>query len=227
MKKKIAPKNVTQRQILPRNMNLIVSKIFFLFDKQESNKLISQNTFNERKPINITGNKSKFKISKQNLSLRKTLTSKTMDNPIKNIIIQQQKALQTKKYINKRNISGLRKIPSTSICQNSNINRTLNNCSKLRIQLDDRKKKLISLKILKNKILNGNENQNLNCDTNINKKHGMNTMLNNYLSHKSTYSEMNSVQLTLYDVQSFYLFIFLQESFQSQKIQKQQDFQND
>ena len=116
-----------------------------------------------------------------------------MDNPIKNIIIQQQKALQTKKYINKRNISGLRKIPSTSICQNSNINRTLNNCSKLRIQLDDRKKKLISLKILKNKILNGNENQNLNCDTNINKKHGMNTMLNNYLSHKSTYSEMNSV----------------------------------
>ena len=184
MKKKIAPKNVTQRQILPRNMNLIVSKIFFLFDKQESNKLISQNTFNERKPINITGNKSKFKISKQNLSLRKTLTSKTMDNPIKNIIIQQQKALQTKKYINKRNISGLRKIPSTSICQNSNINRTLNNCSKLRIQLDDRKKKLISLKILKNKILNGNENQNLNCDTNINKKHGMNTMLNNYLTHK-------------------------------------------
>ena len=116
-----------------------------------------------------------------------------MDNPIKNIIIQQQKALQTKKYINKRNISGLRKIPSTSICQNSNINRTLNNCSKLRIQLDDRKKKLISLKILKNKILNGNENQNLNCDTNINKKHGMNTMLNNYLTHKSTYSEMNSV----------------------------------
>ena len=116
-----------------------------------------------------------------------------MDNHIKNIIIQQQKALQTKKYINKRNISGLRKIPSTSICQNSNINRTLNNCSKLRIQLDDRKKKLISLKILKNKILNGNENQNLNCDTNINKKHGMNTMLNNYLSHKSTYSEMNSV----------------------------------
>ena len=71
----------------------------------------------------------------------------------------------------------------------------MNNNSKLCIQLNDKNKKLISLKILKKQILNGdrNENQNLNYNTNINKKNGMNTMLNNYLAHKSTYSEMNSV----------------------------------
>ena len=40
----------------------------------------------------------------------------------KNIILQQQKALQTKKYINKRNTSGLKKIPTTTtntFCQNN------------------------------------------------------------------------------------------------------------
>ena len=38
-----------------------------------------------------------------------------------------------------------------------------------------------------------NENQSQNYNTNINKMQGMNTMLNNYLGHKNTYSEMNSV----------------------------------
>ena len=36
-----------------------------------------------------------------------------------------------------------------------------------------------------------NENQSQNYNTNINKMQGMNTMLNNYLGHKNTYSEMN------------------------------------
>ena len=123
-----------------------------------------------------------------------------MENPIKNIIIQQQKATQTKKYKNQRNISGLGKIPSTSTCaffQNNNINRTLNNNTKLCIQPKDKKRNIISLKILKKQILKcdepTNENQNLNYNTNINKKHGMNTMLNNYLAHKNSYSEMNSL----------------------------------
>ena len=125
-----------------------------------------------------------------------------MENPIKNIIIQRQKAFQTKKYINQRNISGLRKIPSTSTCayfqnNNTNINRTLNNNSKFYVLHNDKNKKLISLKIIKKQILMGNgsnnENQNLNYNTNINKKHGMHTMLNNYLSHKNTYSELNYV----------------------------------
>ena len=131
------------------------------------------------------------------------MTSKTIDNPIKNIILQKQLALQKKKYINKRNISGLKKIPSTSTCaffqNNNNINRTLNNNSKLCIKLNEKNKnkKLISLKIIKKQILMGNdstnENQSLNYNTSINKKKGMNTMLNNYLGHKNTYSEMNSV----------------------------------
>ncbi len=124
-----------------------------------------------------------------------------MDNPIKNIILQQQKALQTKKYINKRNISGLRKIPTTTTNtfgqNNVNINKTLDNHSKLCIQLKDRNKKIISLKILKKQILMGphstNENKSQNYMNQINKKHGMNTMLNNYLNHRTTYSEMNSV----------------------------------
>ena len=125
-----------------------------------------------------------------------------MENPIKNIILQQQKVAQTKKYINKRNLSGLRKIPSTATCaffpsnNNININRTLNNNCKLTIRTKEENKKLISVKILKKQILLGtttnNENNNGNYMTNINKKHGMNTMLNNYLAHKSTYSEMNS-----------------------------------
>jgi cyclin B len=124
-----------------------------------------------------------------------------LDNPIKNIILQQQKALQTKKYINKRNISGLRKIPTTTTNtfgqNNVNINKTLDNHSKLCIQLKDRNKKIISLKILKKQILMGphstNENKSQNYMNQINKKHGMNTMLNNYLNHRTTYSEMNSV----------------------------------
>ena len=127
-----------------------------------------------------------------------------MENPIKNIILQQQKVLQTKKYINKRNISGLRKIPTTSINtffqtkdNPNNINKTLNNNSKMYFRFNDKNKKLISLKLLKTQILTGsnatNENQSQNYITNINKKQGMNTMLNNYLSHKNTYSEMNSV----------------------------------
>ena len=114
--------------------------------------------------------------------------------------------MQTKKYINKRNISGLRKIPTTSINsfyqnKNNNINRTLDNNSRMFIQLNEKNKKLITLKLLKKQILMGpnstNENQSLNhAVNNINKKHGMNTMLNNYnnyLSHKNTYSEMNSI----------------------------------
>ena len=131
------------------------------------------------------------------------MTSKTIDNPIKNIILQKQLALQKKKYINKRNISGLKKIPSTSTCaffqNNNNINRTLNNNSKLCIKLNEKNKnkKLISLKIIKKQILMGNnstnENQSLNYNSSINKKQGMKTMLNNYLGHKNTYSEMNSV----------------------------------
>ena len=125
-----------------------------------------------------------------------------MDNPIKDIILQQQKAFQTKKYINKRNISGLRKIPTTTTnaaCyQNKvNINKTLDNHSKLCIQLKDKNKKLISLKILKKQILMGpnssNENQSQNYMNHINKKQGMNTMLNNYMNHRTTFSEMNSV----------------------------------
>ena len=203
---KIAPKNTTQRQMHPKNMSLIVSKIFILYHKQESNRIISQNSFCERKPINITRNKSKFRILKKNLSLKKTLISKTTDNPVKNLILQQKKAMQTKKYINKRNISGLRKIPTTSINsfyqnKNNNINRTLDNNSRMFIQLNEKNKKLITLKLLKKQILMGpnstNENQSLNhAVNNINKKHGMNTMLNNYnnyLSHKNTYSEMNSI----------------------------------
>ena len=114
--------------------------------------------------------------------------------------------MQTKKYINKRNISGLRKIPTTSINsfyqnKNNNINRTLDNNSRMFIQLNEKNKKLITLKLLKKQILMGpnstNENQSLNhAVNNINKKHGMNTMLNNYnnyLSHKNTYSETNSI----------------------------------
>ena len=127
-----------------------------------------------------------------------------MENPVKNIILQQQKALQTKKFISKRNISGLRKIPTTSTNtffqtndNHNNINKTLNNNSKLYLRFNDKNKKLISLKILKKQILMGpnagNENQSQNYPTNINKKQGMNTMLNNYLSHKNTYSEMSSV----------------------------------
>ena len=203
MKNKIAPKNISHRQILPRNSNLIVSQTYILYYKQDSNKLISQDTYYERKPISITRNKSKFRISKKNLSLKKTLTSKTIENPIKNIILQKQNALQAKKYINKRNISGLRKIPSTTTSafsqNNNNINRTLNNNTKLCIRLNEKNKnkKLISLKILKKQILmrndSINENQSQNYNTNINKMQGMNTMLNNYLGHKNTYSEMNSV----------------------------------
>ena len=109
--------------------------------------------------------------------------------------------MQTKKYINKRNISGLRKIPTTTtntFCQNNvNINKTLDNHSKLCIQLKDKNKKLISLKILKKQILMGpnsiNENQSQNYMNHINKKQGMNTMLNNYMNHRTTYSEMNSL----------------------------------
>ena len=108
--------------------------------------------------------------------------------------------MQTKKYINKRNISRLKKIPKTSTCtyfkNNDNINQTLDNCSKLCIQPNENNKKVISLKILKKQILKGsnltNENQSQNYN-NINKKRGMNTMLNNYLGHKSTFSEANSV----------------------------------
>ena len=155
MKNKIAPKNISHRQILPRNSNLIVSQTYILYYKQDSNKLISQDTYYERKPISITRNKSKFRISKKNLSLKKTLTTKTIENPIKNLILQKQNALQTKKYINKRNISGLRKIPSTTTSvfsqNNNNINRTLNNNTKLCIRINEKNKnkKLISLKILK------------------------------------------------------------------------------
>ena len=124
-----------------------------------------------------------------------------MENSIKNIIAQQQKVTQTKKYIKKRNISGLSKIPSTStgafVKNNNNINRTLNNNSILCIQPRDKKRNIISLKTLKKQILKGadptNENQNFNYNININKKQGMTTMLNNYLAHKNTYSEMNSV----------------------------------
>ena len=153
--------------------------------------------------MNITRNKSKIRISKKNEPLKKTLTSKTIENSIKCIINHQQKFLQTKKYINKRNFSGLRKIPSTSTCdfsnnkKNNNINRTLDNNSKVANQMNYKNKKMICLKLIKREILKedglNNENHTLNHNTNINKKHGMPTMLNNYLGHKNTYSEMNSV----------------------------------
>ena len=110
--------------------------------------------------------------------------------------------MQTKKYINKRNISRLKKIPTNTTCtyfknnNNININKTLNNNSKLSLQFNENNKKLISLKLLKKQILNGpnstKENQSQNYN-NINKKQGMNTMLNNYLGHKNNYSEANSI----------------------------------
>ena len=203
MKKKIVPKNTTHRQIFPKNLPLIVSKILYFYHIQEPNRVNYQNNFCEKKNHNITRNKSKFRILKKTLSLKKTLTSKTFEDPIKKIISEQQKAKQTKKYINKRNISGLKKIPTTSTCSyfnnnnnNNNINKTMNNGSLMGIQLNENNKKYISLKILKKQILNGpnstkeNYTQNYN---NINKKHGMNTMLTNYLGHKNNYSEVNSV----------------------------------
>ena len=141
-----------------------------------------------------------------------------MENAVKNPILQPKKVLQNKKIINKRNISGLKKIPSTTTCLigpkktnsfakitiiNKNNNNSKNNL-KYNIHLNEKNKKFISLKTLKKEILMGplivpnsflfshkeNKNSNNIINNTIIQK---NNIYNNYLSHKNSSNEINSL----------------------------------
>ena len=174
-----------------------------------------QNGIQEKKSFNNTRNKSKNLILKKKTSARKSSCSKTLENQVKAAILQPQKAIP-KKIINKRNISGLKKISSTTTCflgpkkptslgkltidnNNNNSNKIKNN-----IRLNEKNKKLISLKALKKQILMGpiivpnsflySHKENKNCDIlNNNRIIQKNNIYNNYLSHKNSTSEVNSL----------------------------------
>ena len=175
--------------------------------------------------MSITRNKSKKIFSKRKISLKKSVCSKTQEGPLTNMVTQEQKIISKvkKKNITKRNISGLKKIASTSTCvfpppnksnitnyKNATLNQTIEKNSKCSYV------KLVSLKALKKQILMGplmipnsfffphKENQNQNgfymnkkIKTNANSKtmNRNNNIYNNYLSHKTSFSEVNSIFL--------------------------------
>ena len=178
-----------------------------------------QNSFFGKKSLNITRNKSKNRILKKKSSVQKPLSSKTQVGPLKNKIIHPQK-LQKEKIIGKRNIPSIKKIPSTTACifgpNKPNIkdiskNNTLNNNnnSKYNIHLNEKNKKLISLKTIKKQILMGplmipnsflfshKESQNVNNNEIKNDKKNLNknNIYKNYLSHKNSTFEVNSLFL--------------------------------
>lgn len=123
--------------------------------------------------------------------------------------IQQQKLIPIKKIINKRNISGLKKIPTTTkhvLLRNmsnnigSFLNNTINNNVKHNNNhLNEKNKKMISLKTLKKHFLKGpliipnsfvfsfQDNKKF-INTNNNKN-----IYNKYLSNKNSSSDINSI----------------------------------
>ena len=142
--------------------------------------------------------------------MKKPLSSKTQEDPIKNQNINPKIIPKEKNIINKRNIPSLKKIPSTTacifnskktnpkgICKNNN---TLNNNSKYILRINEKSKKLISLKTLKKQILMGplmipntflfsQKETKKESHNNLNK----NNIYNNYLSHKNSTFDVNSL----------------------------------
>ena len=160
--------------------------------------------------------------------MRKSSCSKTQEYPIKNTNICPQKEIPKKKIINKRNISGFKKMPSTTTCilntkktkmpeniskKSINNNNSKNNFKNNNININEKTKKILSLKTLKKQILMGtllvpnsfllSHKENRNCNNmnnNITKKINItnanikkNSIYNNYLSHKNSQSEVNSL----------------------------------
>ena len=178
--------------------------------------------------MNNTRNNTKNRILKKKLTTRKLSCSKTQEYPIKNPNINPQKEIPKKKFINKRNISGFKKLTSTTTCilgskkpkmpeniikKATNNNSSKNNLKNNNININEKNKKIRSLKTLKKQILMGplivpnsfllshKENRNSNnikiankiniTNANIKK----NNIYNNYLSHKNSQSEVNSLFL--------------------------------
>ena len=179
----------------------------------------------DKKSINNIRNKSSKKILNRRANPKNILYSKTQEELPKKIKLQPQlqKKISAKKITNKRNYSGLKKISSTTTYgfgpKGSLINITTNMTNNNNIHLNEKNKKLISLKTLKKHILmrpliipdsflfaykenkNKNNNMKINKNTannnidnkNISIKNNIYNNYNNYLSHKNSSSEFNSV----------------------------------
>ena len=172
-----------------------------------------QNSLYDKNSLNNKRNKSKNKILKKTIT-NQSLYSKTQEETIKKVKLEQQKTIP-KIINNKRNLSGFKTISSTTICtlgtnksniKSSFLNHNIGNNPKI-FHLNEKNKKIISLKTLKKHILMGplivpnsilyshNENKN-NNNMKINKNISLNNkfnIYNNYLSHKNSSSEVNTI----------------------------------